>query len=145
MRKAYNIEWDTDGQEVDLPKEIEIPENILYEEDVSDYLTEKTGFCHKGFETNFFFETMYYKGIAFPVRACYFHRNKRYLEKMIGSELMDDILLDENRKPRDKDTEIIDDQISYYVEHDVLLNYSDEEILEYIHQYIDPDIYQEFD
>lgn len=50
--RAINIEWDTDGnQEVfeDLPKEIEIPEWMTDEDQISDYLTDKTGFCHLGF------------------------------------------------------------------------------------------------
>ena len=47
--KAINIQWDTDVQE--LPNEIEIPENIQNDgEAISDYLSDVTGFCHKGFE-----------------------------------------------------------------------------------------------
>lgn len=51
--KAINILWDTDSnQEVlkQLPKEIEIPSDITDEDAISDYITDKTGFCHKGFE-----------------------------------------------------------------------------------------------
>ena len=49
--KATNIVWDTDGEHVDLPTEIDIPEEVGQEgEDaVSDYITDFTGFCHKGF------------------------------------------------------------------------------------------------
>lgn len=51
--KAINILWDTDSnQEVlkQLPKEIEIPEDITDEDEISDYISDVTGFCHKGFE-----------------------------------------------------------------------------------------------
>lgn len=51
--RAINIEWDTDGdQEVfeDLPKKIEIPEWMTDEEEISDYISDQTGFCHFGFE-----------------------------------------------------------------------------------------------
>ena len=41
-----------------IPKEIEIPEYLIdedididdYEEDISDYLSDTTGFCHCGFD-----------------------------------------------------------------------------------------------
>lgn len=44
--KATNIEWDVDNKkDVDfLPTEIEIPEEIVDEEAISDYISEKTGF-----------------------------------------------------------------------------------------------------
>lgn len=55
--KAINIEWDTDGEDIDLPSEIEIPEDIArdYDEDtdddtISDYLSDVTGFCHYGYQ-----------------------------------------------------------------------------------------------
>lgn len=59
--KAINIKWDTDGDlELlqELPKEIEIPEYLIdedfdvdgYEEEISDYISDITGFCHNGFE-----------------------------------------------------------------------------------------------
>ena len=60
--KAINIKWDTDGNEKvlqDLPTEIIIPDYLekLYEsdrenalEEISDWLSEETGFCHDGFE-----------------------------------------------------------------------------------------------
>lgn len=59
--KAVNIKWDTDGDlELlqKLPKEIEIPECLIdedtdkdeYEEEISDYISDVTGFCHYGFE-----------------------------------------------------------------------------------------------
>lgn len=51
--KATNIKWDTDGDielMKQLPTEIEIPEGITDEEEISDYLSDKTGFCHCGFD-----------------------------------------------------------------------------------------------
>ena len=55
--KATNIIWDIfedfDG-DFDvlqmLPSEIEIPKGMTDEEEISDYITDETGFCHKGFE-----------------------------------------------------------------------------------------------
>lgn len=48
--KAVDIEWDFDDEnEADLPTEIEIPEGMTDEDEISDYLSELTGFCHKGF------------------------------------------------------------------------------------------------
>ena len=50
--KAINILWDTDGEEVNLPNEIEIPDWVDKEDDdeISDYLSDITGFCHFGYE-----------------------------------------------------------------------------------------------
>lgn len=47
--KATNIIWDTDDEEVELPTEVELPDGMEDEDDISDYLTDLTGFCHKGF------------------------------------------------------------------------------------------------
>ena len=54
--KAIHILWDVDEDEdttdVYLPDEVEIPRELegKDEEEISDYLTDLTGFCHKGFE-----------------------------------------------------------------------------------------------
>lgn len=49
--KAVNIVWDTDGKNITLPTEIEIPDDIADDEDeISDYITDQTGFCHYGFD-----------------------------------------------------------------------------------------------
>lgn len=49
---AVNIEWDTDGEDVFLPIEMMLPywmnENTDREE-ISDWITEQTGYCHFGF------------------------------------------------------------------------------------------------
>lgn len=50
--KAIHILWDVDEPEdlEALPTEIQIPEGMEDEEEISDYLTDVTGFCHKGFQ-----------------------------------------------------------------------------------------------
>ena len=62
MLKAINIKWDTDGdKEVfnELPTEMIIPDELeeMYKKDkefaleeISDWLSDETGFCHTGFE-----------------------------------------------------------------------------------------------
>lgn len=54
--KATNIKWDVDNPKdlAALPSKIVIPDDIdMYDEDeyedaVSDYISDLTGFCHKG-------------------------------------------------------------------------------------------------
>lgn len=52
-----DIQYDTDGQKVDLPHEItiEVPSELEYGEDIEQYISDeisnRTGFCHKGFST----------------------------------------------------------------------------------------------
>lgn len=65
--KAINIEWDVSAEDLydiygnkvdvdeidfDLPTEIEIPDDLAEAdiEEISDYITEETGFCHNGFD-----------------------------------------------------------------------------------------------
>lgn len=50
--KAVNIEWDVDlAEDLDsLPKEVQIPDGMTDTEEISDYLSNLTGFCHRGFE-----------------------------------------------------------------------------------------------
>lgn len=45
---AFGIEWDTDGEEISLPTEVEIPEGVSYD-GIGNYLSELTGFCHSEF------------------------------------------------------------------------------------------------
>lgn len=49
--KATNIIWDIDcdGDEM-LPTEIEIPNGMEDESEITDYLSDVTGFCHKGYD-----------------------------------------------------------------------------------------------
>lgn len=53
--KATNIKWDVDFEEQleDLPTEIEIPDGMTDEEEISDYISDETGFCHYGFELEY--------------------------------------------------------------------------------------------
>jgi hypothetical protein len=52
-----NIKYDTDGEDVNLPTEmeIEVPEHVEgyeeIEEFISDEISNRTGFCHLGFAT----------------------------------------------------------------------------------------------
>lgn len=52
--KATNILWDVDYYDYyddgELPTEIDIPEGMTDEDEISDYLSEVTGYCHQGFE-----------------------------------------------------------------------------------------------
>lgn len=50
--KAINIEWDVENMELlhELLAEIEIPYGMTDEEEISDYLSDETGYCHRGFE-----------------------------------------------------------------------------------------------
>ena len=62
MLKAINIKWDTDGNKDvfnELPTKMIIPNELeeLYKKDreyaleeISDWLSDETGFCHDGFE-----------------------------------------------------------------------------------------------
>ena len=62
MLKAINIKWDTDGDKKvfnELPIEMIIPDELeeMYKKDkefaleeISDWLSDETGFCHGGFE-----------------------------------------------------------------------------------------------
>ena len=61
--KAINIIWDVDYEEdlENLPTEIEIPEGMVDEEEISDYITDTTEYCHKGFEL---VEKYYYDIVA---------------------------------------------------------------------------------
>lgn len=48
MAKVINVKWETDGYDVDLPTEFEIPEEFIYEDGidedaVSDWLSDTTG------------------------------------------------------------------------------------------------------
>lgn len=49
--KATNIKWDADELEdlEYLPTEIELPKGITDEEQISDYISDETGFCHNGY------------------------------------------------------------------------------------------------
>lgn len=48
---AINIQWDVDSEEdlELLPQRVEIPEGMTDEDEISDYLSDLTGYCHYGF------------------------------------------------------------------------------------------------
>lgn len=48
IHKVTDIDWDIDGEEVDLPSEVEIPANVS-EEEIADTLSDMFGFCVKSF------------------------------------------------------------------------------------------------
>lgn len=51
--KAANIKWDTDGDNEllrILPKEIEVPQEMTDEDEISDRISDQVGFCHTGFD-----------------------------------------------------------------------------------------------
>ncbi len=48
--KAINIQWDFDDKKTDYPTEIEIPDGMTDEDEISDYISDVSGFCHKGFD-----------------------------------------------------------------------------------------------
>ena len=50
-KKAVSIEWDADSEEDmdSLPTEVDIPPELTDIDEISDYLSDLTGFCHKGF------------------------------------------------------------------------------------------------
>lgn len=87
-----------------------------------------------------------YKKITFPVRDCTFTRNGHDLSGvLVGSEVMSKLLFKENSDYVDEEAEQLDSLMYCYIPHDKLLNLSDNEILEYIHKYIDVDIYDSFE
>ncbi len=47
---ATNIQWETDGEEVELPKKVKLPFLYMKEQDISDYLSDTYGWLHNGFE-----------------------------------------------------------------------------------------------
>lgn len=48
-RTAVNIDWNTDGDDdIELPEEFAIPHDI-YDDDIADYLSDKTGYFVNGF------------------------------------------------------------------------------------------------
>jgi hypothetical protein len=56
MKKTVlNIQYDTDGEDVKLPEEleIEVPNDLTDQEEILEYLSDEisnmTGFCHFGF------------------------------------------------------------------------------------------------
>lgn len=53
--KAYNIKWDVDYEEdlEQLPTEIEIQNEMTCVDEISDYISDVTGYCHYGFDFDY--------------------------------------------------------------------------------------------
>lgn len=50
MLRATNILWDIDYDDNgEPPKEIDIPEGMTDEDEITDYLSDVTGYCHQGY------------------------------------------------------------------------------------------------
>ena len=49
--KAFNIVWDVDDERdlQFLPTEIDIPDGMEDDDEISGYISDVTGFCHKGY------------------------------------------------------------------------------------------------
>lgn len=43
-----DIKWVTDGEDVDLPNEVEVSDNMS-DDEISDYLSDTYGYLHEGF------------------------------------------------------------------------------------------------
>lgn len=60
---VFNIKWDTDGEDVNLPKKViikvtvdnaDLLEDISgYADNLSNYLSDTYGYCHKGFKVKY--------------------------------------------------------------------------------------------
>jgi hypothetical protein len=46
--KVTNIKWVTDGEDIELPLEVEVDDNMS-EDEISDYLSDTYCFLHEGF------------------------------------------------------------------------------------------------
>ena len=91
------------------------------------------------------FEYIKYKEITFPIRNCEFSNGKSTIRRKIGSEVMSDFLFSGNGGTYlDEEAEQIDSTIAYFVPHDLIINGSDQEILDYIYYHIESDIYNDF-
>lgn len=48
--RIFNIQWETDGEKVDLPTEIESEVEAIDEDAISEWLSDTYGWHHNGFE-----------------------------------------------------------------------------------------------
>ena len=51
--KAYDINWDTDGENIDLPTEIILPDG-MEDDEITEYLSDQTGYCVFDYKTGEF-------------------------------------------------------------------------------------------
>lgn len=50
--RVYNIDWETDGEVVTLPTEVDVP-NDIDEYDIADYLSDEYGWLVNSFEIEY--------------------------------------------------------------------------------------------
>lgn len=83
-----------------------------------------------------------YKKITFPVRVV---RHWEHWEQsiLVGSEYMLQIFKQENPRDLVDIAAEIDEEIAYYIPHNLLLQGSDNEIITYIEQNIDEHVFKE--
>ena len=55
--RAFNIEWETDGYEVELPNSVILP-NGIEELDIADYLSDEYGYLVESFGIGFSFDDL---------------------------------------------------------------------------------------
>lgn len=92
--KATNIEWDVDFEEdeneeelmaeLNLPTEIELPDGMEDEDDISDYISDLTGFCHYGFDLE---ESDKYFGLTedrYNQMMLYYHSNRDAVRQVVN-------------------------------------------------------------
>ena len=91
-----------------------------------------------------------YNGKQYPVRECVFlasntglTRNISVVRRIAGEEL-NSVLLDENGNYKDELAQKIDEDIAYYVPESELKNLDDNQMLDYLYNNIDSDIYDIF-
>ena len=60
---AYDIEWDTDEEDIELPTEVVLPEGMIDENEITDYLSDLTHFCHYGFKVKEFDRESVFKSL----------------------------------------------------------------------------------
>lgn len=79
--KAVNIAWDCGDTGADpktLPKQIKIPKDITDKEEMSEYVTQKTGFAHQGFE------------LAYDVKRVHFSHDKDFAKFALDVSFVDE-------------------------------------------------------
>lgn len=70
---AYEIDWDTDVGIVNVPAFVTVPTMIFQDnEQVSDYISDQTGYCHNGFRKG-----MLFRGI--PVHCTFVTSGEEYV------------------------------------------------------------------
>lgn len=91
------------------------------------------------------FEYIKYKEITFPVRNCDFSNGESTIHRKIGSEVMSNFLFSGNNGTHlDNNAKQLDSMIAYYVPHNLIVNGSDQEILDYIYYHVESAIYDDF-